>query len=151
MKYNLKHFNDLSTSELYTLIRERIKVFIIEQNCLYEECDNHDQGAWHLMVMDKEELAGCLRILPAGLAYETVSIGRVVVKKEYRGQGIARIMMQTAMQFVEQELKETAITISAQAYLKDFYESLGFYQLTECYDEDGIPHIKMIYVFYKPN
>ena len=121
MNWNIKKFKELSIEELYKILALRNEVFIVEQECAY------------------------LRILEKGVSYDKMSIGRVVVNKNYRGKGISRDMMIKAIDFIEHNLNENEIKIQAQAYLLNFYKSLGFNEISTVYLEDNIPHIDMLY------
>lgn len=145
MDWNLKKFKELDSEEMYKILRLRSEVFVIEQDCIYEDCDGKDEKVYHLYLKDNSEVVAYLRILPRNISYEEMSIGRVVVKKSYRGQSIASEMVKRAIQFIEKELDETEIRISAQAHLINFYGSFGFKQVSDEYLEDGIPHIEMLY------
>jgi len=146
MEWKIKKFNELSLEELYKIIKLRIEVFIIEQNCFYQDCDGKDLNAYHLFLEEDGNIIACLRILNKGVSYDEVSIGRVIVKKDYRGKGIAKEMIRKAINLIEKEMKENAIRISAQAHLENFYGSFGFKKVSDVYLEDGIPHVEMLYV-----
>ena len=145
MEFKFKKFSELSNNELYSILRLRNHVFIVEQKCPYDDIDGKDIKSQHLLLEDNGNLAGYLRILPKGLSFPQPSIGRVLVKKEYRGGGFAREMMQNAIQFIQIKWNEKEIKISAQVYLKSFYKSLGFKEVSEPYLEDDIPHVDMFY------
>lgn len=145
MEFKLKRFNELTVEELYKLLRVRNEVFVVEQDCVYQDCDNKDYEAYHLFCEDECEIIGCLRILNRGVSYEEMSIGRVLVKEKYRHTGISREMMLKALKFIEEELMETEVRISAQVYIKKFYENAGFKVVSEEYLEDNIPHVQMLY------
>lgn len=117
----------------------------MEQNSVFQDCDDKDKLAYHLFVEDEGHIIAYLRILPRGIKYDEISIGRVVVSKQHRGKGIAREMMLKAIRFIEDNLNESEIRISAQAYLLNFYKSMGFKQVSEIYLLDGIKHIEMLY------
>lgn len=145
MEFKFKEFSELSNNELYNILRLRNDVFIVEQKCPYDDIDGKDINSLHLLLVDKGNLAGYLRIIPKGLSFSQSSIGRVLVRKEYRGGGLAREMMQNAIQFIRYKWNEKEIKISAQVYLRSFYKSLGFKEVSAPYLEDDIPHIDMIY------
>ncbi|MCY6959809.1 GNAT family N-acetyltransferase [Clostridium brassicae] len=145
MNWKLKKFTDLKLEEIYNILQLRNEVFIVEQECAFQDCDGKDQDAYHLFLEDNSNVVACLRILKKGVSYDQVSIGRVVVSKNYRGKSIARKMMLKAIDFIRQNLNETEIKIQAQSYLFDFYGSLGFKKVSEEYLEDNIPHIDMLY------
>ncbi|WJY27333.1 GNAT family N-acetyltransferase [Sporosarcina trichiuri] len=144
MNWQLKRFEELTNTELYTILQERTAVFVVEQDCPYLEVDGKDQASHHLFKEDNGEILAYLRIVPAGTSYEETSIGRVFVKKEYRRQGLAQELMTRGLEFVEQELNETRVKIQAQDYLREFYGSFGFEPVSDTYLEDGIPHVDML-------
>ncbi|WP_040330403.1 GNAT family N-acetyltransferase [Clostridium ihumii] len=145
MKIVVKRFNDLTNIELYEILKLRNEVFIVEQNCAYQDCDNKDFKSYHILSYDNENIVAYLRVLEKSVSYNEVSIGRVLVKKNYRGKGIARKNMLYAMLFIEDKLKEDRIRISAQQYLLEFYKSLGFKVVSDIYLEDNIPHVEMFF------
>lgn len=144
MEFYLKQFEELSLEELYDILAVRTEIFVVEQNCPYQDSDRLDQQCYHLFATDSDQVVAYLRILPPGLTFKAASIGRVLVKESYRSNGLARPMMQRAIDFIFEEMQEDNIQISAQTYLKDFYVSLGFEAISELYLEDGIPHIDMV-------
>lgn len=145
MEWQVKEFEQLSVNELYQIMRLRLKVFVDEQNCCaYEELDNRDSQCYHVFTYgDNGVVAAYCRILPPGVAYDETSIGRVVVDKNYRRNKLGFEMMKQAINFIEKEMKETKIKISAQTYVVDFYKGLGFEVISEEYLEENIPHVKM--------
>ncbi len=145
MNWELKKFNDLSIDELYEIFKIRSEVFVVEQSCPYQDLDSKDKKSWHLFARDNDKIIAYLRILPKGISYSEASLGRVLVKKNYRGRGISKEMMNKAINFVVNEMNEDKIRISAQAYLVDFYKSLGFEEKSDIYLEDDIPHLNMLY------
>lgn len=137
-------FDQLTTTQLYQILQARIDVFVVEQNCPYPECDDKDQQSGHLRLMDGQHLAAYCRILPPGVSYpEYCSIGRVLTTAPYRGKGIGLQLMQEAIKFCE-KMYQGPIKISAQAYLENFYQELGFQTVSEPYLEDDIPHVAML-------
>ena len=130
--------------ELYQIIKAREAVFVVEQNCPYQETDEMDPHAWHLSAFINGELAAYARVVDPGINKSQPSIGRVMTLKKFRGQKIGRALMEEAIKFTEQKYPGKDIKISAQVYLQKFYASLGFHAVGEPYDEDGIPHIDMI-------
>ena len=145
LNWKLKKFNELSTEELYKIIRLRIEVFVIEQNSIYQDCDGRDINAYHLFLEEESDIIACLRILDKGVLFDEVAIGRVIVKKAYREKGIAREMLIKAIKHIEEIMQETSIRISAQAHLEKFYNSVGFKKVSAMYLEDNIPHVQMLY------
>ncbi|MFE5381693.1 GNAT family N-acetyltransferase [Bacillus cereus] len=144
MGWNLKKFDELTNIELYNLLKERTLVFVVEQNCPYPEVDGKDPFSYHLFKENNGEIIAYLRIVPAGVSYQEISIGRVFVRKEYRGQGIAEELLKKGLDFIQNELKEKTVKIQAQDYLRKFYSSFGFQTISETYLEDNIPHIDMV-------
>jgi ElaA protein len=145
LNFPIKKFKELQVEELYEILRKRSEVFVIEQNCIYQDCDERDKKAYHLLGIENEEMVAYLRILEKGVSYNEMSIGRVLVDQKHRGKGLARELLVKAIHFIEEHLNEKEIRISAQEYLVNFYKSLGFMIVSEVYLEDGIPHIEMIY------
>ena len=145
MEFTIKRFEELTPAELYEIIKERIDIFIVEQNCIYHECDGKDYKAWHLLAREGSRLIGYLRILPPGISYVEASIGRVLVAKDFRRRGVGRSIMNLAIEYISMKLGEKQIRISAQARLEEFYAGLGFRKVSSVYLEDGIPHIEMLY------
>src|SRR6056297_440588 len=144
MELQIKKFSELSSELLYKIIEARIDVFVVEQNCPYKECDNKDQDSFHLFYLDQGQIAAYLRIIPAEISYQEPSIGRVLVKKEYRRKGLGLNMTREALAFIREEFGSNTVRISAQEYILDLYQSLGFKVVSEKYFEDGIPHYEML-------
>lgn len=145
MDFTIKRFEELTAAELYEIIKERINVFIVEQNCTYHDCDGKDYKARHLQAKEGPRLAGYLRILPPGVSYAEASIGRVLVAQDFRRRGLGRSLMNLAIEYILTEMKEKQIRISGQAYLEKFYTSLGFQRVSDIYLEDNLPHIEMLF------
>jgi len=143
MLWELKKFDELTVDELYSILELRSEVFIIEQNCVYQDVDGKDQAAWHVMGTEDSRLIAYTRILPPGAAYDDPSIGRVVTLPLKRRSGLGRQLMNISINECEKIFGKTPITLGAQSYLVHFYESLGFSSIGDEYLEDGIPHIKM--------
>ena len=143
MEWSLKKFNELTLDELYAILQLRSKVFIVEQNCVYNDVDGKDQLAWHLTGTEDGNLIAYTRILPPGIVYNDPAIGRVVTSPSKRSSGLGRELMDRSIEHCEMLFGNTSITLSAQAYLKKFYESLDFFAVGEEYLDDGIPHIEM--------
>lgn len=145
INWSCKAFNALTPDELYSILQLRNEVFVVEQNCVYQDCDDKDQQSFHLCGWQDNNLVAYSRLMPAGLAYKDVSIGRVVTSPSIRHNKIGKALMEMAMKNLYELFGKTSITIGAQLYLKHFYESLGFTQSSDVYLEDGIGHIKMIH------
>ena len=143
IEFKIKRFNELSTDELYQLLRLRSEVFVVEQNCVYQDIDNKDQKAIHVLGYLNQKLIACSRIFAPGNYFEFASIGRVLVAQKHRANSFGHELMNVSIEAVEQNFQTSKITISAQEYLKKFYESHGFIQTSERYLEDDIPHIQM--------
>ena len=141
-----KHFKNLSTIELYQILQLRNEVFIVEQNCPFQDLDDKDFKCYHLIGFDTElqKVMAYTRIVPAGISYEEASIGRVVTSPLARGSGIGKQLMKKSIELLEELYGGVSIKIGAQLYLKKYYESFGFEQIEEVYLEDGIEHILMI-------
>lgn len=148
LKYIIKHFDQLSTVELYNIMKLRQEVFVVEQNCPYLDADGKDLYGHHLMGIDEHGNVHCYtRLLPEGVSYENfVSIGRVINSSQVRGKGYGKELMQLSISKIKEIYPGFPIKIGAQAYLKKFYESLGFVDLDLPYMEDGIPHIIMVHL-----
>ena len=144
MIWKLKSFDELTTVELYYILRLRNEVFIVEQNCPYQDLDNKDLKAWHLMGMKENRLLAYSRLLAPGISYSESSIGRVVSSPMERKTGIGKKLMEESIQQIGNLFQTDIIRIGAQLYLKKFYESFGFIQDGETYLEDNIPHIIML-------
>lgn len=146
LKWNLCTFEELTNRELYGILRLRSEVFVVEQNCAYLDLDDKDYFAKHLTCFLHHESVAYCRILAPGISYaDAASIGRVVNAKSVRGWGIGRELMQRALQQCELDFPDAQIRISAQNYLKQFYESLGFRPASETYIEDNILHLEMLW------
>lgn len=143
LKFKIKRFNKLSTQELYEILQVRSEVFVVEQNCVYQDVDGKDQKAIHVLGYYQDDLAAYCRLFTAGDYFEEASIGRVIVSPKHRDKKLGHELMKTAIVAVEKEFNQTNITISAQLYLQKFYESHGFIKTSEMYLEDDIPHIEM--------
>ncbi len=143
MKTFIKLFNELSLQELYAILCLRNEVFVVEQNCVYQDTDNKDQKAWHIFIKKNEEIIAYARVFKPGDYFEKASIGRVVVNPKFRGQEFGKKIMNDSINFIK-KLGFDEIEISAQTYLLKFYNELGFNRVGEEYLEDGLPHCKMI-------
>ncbi len=144
LTWQLKTFSELTPHELYAIMHLRAEVFVVEQTCPYLDPDGKDVYCHHLMGYAGTNLAVYSRLVPAGISYAEVSIGRVVSSPAYRGRQYGRLLMQKSIEVIETLYGKVPIRIGAQAYLKQFYSSLGFADLNEPYLEDGIPHLIML-------
>lgn len=140
----VKPFSEITSAELYAILQLRSEIFVVEQNCVYQDIDYKDQKAMHVLGYKNNNLIAYARVFKPGDYFNHASIGRVVVAKNQRKYGYGYQIMQHAITAVSNYFNEKVIKISAQKYLKKFYESLGFKQVGEAYLEDNIPHIPMI-------
>jgi ElaA protein len=147
MKWVLKKFEELTVVEFHEILKLRINIFVVEQNCPYPELDDKDKEAWHFYATTKEnplKIVAYTRLFAPGEYYNFAAIGRVVVDKSCRGNNIGHELIKNSILEIEHLFGTKNIKIGAQTYLKKFYESHGFKQIGEGYLEDGIPHIYMI-------
>jgi ElaA protein len=144
MEINIKSFQDLTTEELYAILQLRTEVFVVEQDCVYQDMDGKDSKALHIIGKNRDEIIAYTRIFRPGDYMNQACIGRVVVKKSERQGGFGKEIMLASIKAVKDKFKETTIHISAQTYLQKFYRELGFIAVGETYLEDDIPHILMI-------
>ena len=145
-EHQVKSFQELSLEEFHDIIALRIQIFIIEQNCPYQEVDGKDKLAHHLFFKNEtDEIIAITRILPQGISYEEVAIGRVVVHEDYRGTGLGNQLMSDSMKFVRDKYGEVPVRLSAQKHLENYYGNHGFKSTGKEYLEDGIPHVEMLY------
>ena len=145
LNWTLKPFDELALAELYKLLRLRVEIFVVEQNCPFQDIDGMDNCAYHLLGYTAAgELAAYARLFDADISYAQVAIGRVAVGLAYRRHGLGQELMQQAVAQCEMLFGAQAIKLGAQLYLKQFYEGFGFKQCGEEYLEDGIPHIPML-------
>ena len=140
----VKKFSELSIEELYQILRLRSEVFVVEQNCVYQDLDNKDQISVHIFIKEKNKIEAYTRIFKPGDYYKNPSIGRVVVSKKKRGKELGKKIMISSIDYIKENIKSDKIELSAQKYLDKFYKDLGFYKIGEDYLEDGIPHQRMI-------
>lgn len=144
MEWRYKQFVQLTPYEVYELLQLRAEVFVVEQNCVFLEPDGIDNRCLHLLGYNNNKLLAYTRIVPPGLAYNQASIGRVVTSPSVRNIGAGKKLMQRSIDMLYSSFGKVTIKIAAQFYLKKFYESFGFYQVSEVYLDDGIEHIHML-------
>ncbi len=142
-QFKIKPFNGLSLRELYGILQLRAEVFVVEQNCVYQDIDGKDEKALHLLGEYEGKIVAYARLFAPGYYFDNASVGRIVISLQYRDRKWGHDLMDTAIKGINQEYGTDLIAISAQLYLKRFYESHGFVQEGDEYLEDGIPHIKM--------
>lgn len=143
MSFIFKSFQELTADELYEILRLRAEIFVVEQDCVYNDLDGLDKVAVHLFLKKDGKIVAYSRLLKPGTRFPDFSIGRVVVKKTERGTGLGIKMMEEAKKYLIQNWGAETIKVSAQKYLQKFYEDLGFQIVTDEYFEDGIPHYGM--------
>lgn len=143
METVVKKFDELTVEELYEILKLRAEVFVVEQDCVYQDIDDKDKGAWHVFLRDDDGIEAYLRVLDKGVAFEEVSIGRVVTKK--RKQGFGKTVMEVGMKVAVDMFGADRIKIVAQSYAEGFYAKMGFVTVSEEFMYDGIPHIYMVW------
>ncbi|MDC3413151.1 GNAT family N-acetyltransferase [Aquibacillus sp. 3ASR75-11] len=144
MQWKKKLFDVLTVQELYAILKARVDVFVVEQNCPYGEIDNYDQVSTHLYLENDGEIIAYARLLPRNVKYKEASIGRVLVNQTYRKNGYAKELLERSIAVILEEWKEPAIKIQGQEYLRQFYGSFGFKEISDIYLEDDIPHVDML-------
>lgn len=145
IEWKIKHFVDLNKYELYDIFALRTKVFVVEQDCPYQELDGKDKHCFHVIGESEGIVIATARIIPSGISFPEASLGRVVVDIDFRRKGIAHSLMKETMAFIKGEFGKSPIKISAQEHLENFYTQHGFKSTEKKYLEDGIPHIEMLY------
>lgn len=143
MDWRQKNFNELSVAEVYSILRVRAEVFVVEQQAAYQDVDNKDPLAIHIFAVEHDEAVAYVRVFKAGDYFTESSLGRVVVKPSHRRLNLGHELMRRAIALMDEQ-NYGEIHISAQTYLQPFYEQYGFRQVTEMYLEDGLPHIGML-------
>ena len=144
IEWHCKPFSELSNDQLYEFIKLRIDIFVVEQTCPYLDPDSKDPDCWHLEGLLQGQLVACLRIAPPGAVYPELSIGRVAVAPDNRGQGLGREAMLQSLAYSKALWPSANIRLSGQAYLQEFYHSLGFTTVKGPYLEDDLPHFEML-------
>lgn len=144
VQWYCKLFSELTNKELYCILQLRSEIFVVEQNCVYQDCDDKDYDSWHFFGKEDSSIIAYTRILPAGISYpDFASIGRVVVSPAKRRSGMGKLLMKKSIEQTRILFGDVPIYIGAQVYLQKFYTELGFEPAGDPYDEDGIPHITM--------
>lgn len=142
IRWQWSRLQDLAPDKLYALFAAREAVFVVEQNCIYQEMDGLDLAALHLIAWDGDEVAACLRLLAPGVRYPQAALGRIMTVQVYRGKGLGRALMSRGLLHAD-ALYPGGQHISAQTYLEQFYRGFGFVPVSGVYLEDGIPHLAM--------
>ena|SRR6056297_3660402 len=144
MDIQIKAFEELNLHQLYEVLQLRAEVFVVEQDCVYQDIDGKDEKALHVLGYDNKKLVAYTRIFPPGIYFKEAAIGRVVVRKSDRKNKYGHEIMSASIKAVKETYNTSTIKLSAQTYLTKFYEGHGFSKIGEGYLEDGIPHIAMI-------
>lgn len=144
MNIQVKTFNELDLHELYQVLQLRSEVFVVEQDCVYQDIDGKDEKALHVLGYEGDLLVAYTRLFPPGVYFSEAAIGRVVVKEESRKNSYGHDILKASIKAIEERYQTGKIKLSAQTYLTKFYESHGFVQMGDGYLEDGIPHIAMV-------
>lgn len=144
VSWQCKFFNELNADELYGIMKLRNEVFVVEQNCVFQDADGKDQYCFHLSGVMSNELVAYARLAPAGISYPCISIGRVITSPKYRKSGFGKALMAQAIEECFRLFGKQPIKIGAQSYLTGFYQNFGFRQTSEMYLEDNIPHLEML-------
>lgn len=142
--WKIKTFEEFTVSELYQVLKARIDVFVVEQNCPYPDLDDYDQKAIHIWAEEKGNVLAYCRVFDKGIKYEETSIGRVLTTEKARGKSLGRLLIQYAVETIENRFHTPEIRISAQDYLLKFYAGFGFEDTGKKYLEDDIPHTEML-------
>lgn len=144
MELKIAKFNEVTVEDMYEIIRSRFEVFIKEQKIIDEpELDGIDKKCYHVYYKENDKVVAYCRIVPKGLVYDYVAIGRVLVLEDYRRRGLAQSLLKEALKYILKEINEKTVVLSSQLYAKPLYESVGFKVVSDIYDEAGIPHVKM--------
>lgn len=144
MDIHSKTFDELSTTELHDLLQLRSEVFVVEQDCVYQDIDGKDRAALHIIGLEDGELVAYARCFAPGIYFSEAAIGRIVVKDNKRASGYGDDIVKASIEAISKHYKTSTIKLSAQTYLVHFYEKHGFVSIGEPYLEDGIPHIAML-------
>ena len=142
MELTVKTFDELSTRQLYEILKVRAEVFVVEQNCRYNDLDDRDMKSIHVFLTDGDSIVAYLRVLPEGVYDENVRIGRVISTK--RGMGLGAKVLRAGLDVAKERLGAESVTISAQTHAIGFYEKAGFKTVSDVYLEEDIPHVKMV-------
>lgn len=144
MNFEILKFSELTVDDMYEIAKSRFEVFVCEQEITEEQdFDDKDKLCHHVMLKEDGRVVAYSRIVPKGLAYDYISIGRVLVLESHRRKGVAQEMMRACIEFIKENLHENTVVLSAQLYVKSMYEAVGFKVISEVYDEVNIPHVKM--------
>lgn len=144
MDFEILKFRELTVDDMYEIAKSRFEVFVCEQQITEEQdFDDKDKLCHHVLLKKDGRVVAYSRIVPKGIAYDYTSIGRVLVLESNRRKGVAQEMMKACLHFIKENLHENTVVLSAQLYVKEMYESVGFKSISQVYDEVNIPHVKM--------
>lgn len=142
MELTVKSFDELTNTELYNILKARVDIFVVEQNCPYKEIDNKDQMSYHVFYHEGDEIGAYLRVVPPDVSFDCPALGRVITVK--RGVGLGKKILLDGIRVAKEKFGTDLLKIEAQVYAKGFYEKVGFRQISDEFLEDGIPHIIMV-------
>ena len=142
MELKIKHFNELTLSELYEIMKSRQEVFVVEQDCVYLDADGKDKNAYHVFIEEGGKVIAALRVLDRGVSYDDASIGRVITTR--RGEGVGEKIIRAGIEVAKEKYGADKIRLSAQVQASGFYKKYGFKQVSDIYLEDGIDHYEMV-------
>ena len=145
LEWHIHDWASLPKEDLHDILALRVNIFVVEQDCPYPEIDGKDRQSWHLYAKEGVTLAGYLRIVEAGVAYDELAIGRVVVDERFRGKALGHLLMERAMRFIEEKWGPQSVRLGAQDHLRGYYGAHGFKVASDMYLEDGIPHVEMLF------
>ncbi|MGL4373254.1 MAG: GNAT family N-acetyltransferase [Turicibacter sp.] len=144
MNWKIKEFRQLSVDELYGILKLRNEVFVVEQTCIYSDTDDIDQKCLHVFLEENDKIFAYARVIPKQVKFEEASLGRVIVAPEVRKEGYGKILIEKALQCIEEQWGKVNIRIEAQAHLTKFYGEFGFCCISDVFLDDGIPHVIML-------
>lgn len=147
METVIKRFEELTADEMYDILKLRVDVFVVEQNCPYPEIDGKDRSGFHIYLHEDGRIAAYLRALEPGVSFKEASLGRVITAPEFRRTGLGSVLLKEGIRIVREKMDSPGIRIEAQVYARKFYELQGFVQTSDEFLEDGIPHIEMYLEF----
>lgn len=145
VEFLIKSYEELSLDDLYNLLQLRSEIFVVEQNCAFQDMDGLDRKSLHVLGYKDNQLVAYSRLFKPEDYFEFASIGRVVVKEGERHSGLGQKLMKISIQEIKKRFNQSVIKLSSQCYITKFYRSVGFREIGEIYLEDNIPHISMIY------
>lgn len=149
MELTIRHFDELTAGELFEIYKLRVSVFVVEQQCPYQEVDEADRHAYHLCLRDDSGIAAYLRVVEPGILFDTAAVGRVLSVR--RRQGLASRLLREGLRAAREKYGAEAVTLEAQVYARSLYEKAGFRAVSDEFLEDGIPHVRMVYTFPPDN